>query len=95
MSHQSSAVGNLRFEIDTLEARLSHLRTKLAEAESSATPNLLPNSSEPGSCNADTAPDPQPASKQIGEWEWPLDAEEYKRYGRQMIMPEIGLEGWI
>lgn len=24
---------------------------------------------------------------------WPLQAEEYKRYGRQMIMPEIGLHG--
>ena len=23
-----------------------------------------------------------------------LDAEEYKRYGRQMIMPEVGLKGW-
>ncbi|KJX99417.1 molybdenum cofactor biosynthetic protein [Zymoseptoria brevis] len=26
---------------------------------------------------------------------WPLSAEEYKRYGRQMIMPEIGLHGQI
>jgi adenylyltransferase/sulfurtransferase len=24
---------------------------------------------------------------------WPLDAAEYKRYGRQLIMPEIGLQG--
>jgi adenylyltransferase/sulfurtransferase len=24
---------------------------------------------------------------------WPLDKHEYKRYGRQMIMPEIGLQG--
>lgn len=23
-----------------------------------------------------------------------LDAEEYKRYGRQMILPEVGLDGW-
>lgn len=26
---------------------------------------------------------------------WPLEAEEYKRYGRQLIMPEVGLQGWI
>jgi adenylyltransferase/sulfurtransferase len=26
---------------------------------------------------------------------WPLTAEEYKRYGRQMIMPEIGLHGQL
>lgn len=25
---------------------------------------------------------------------WPLDKHEYKRYGRQLIMPEIGLQGW-
>jgi adenylyltransferase/sulfurtransferase len=24
---------------------------------------------------------------------WPLEAIEYKRYGRQLIMPEIGLQG--
>jgi adenylyltransferase/sulfurtransferase len=24
---------------------------------------------------------------------WPLEKDEYKRYGRQLIMPEIGLQG--
>ena len=24
---------------------------------------------------------------------WPLESDEYKRYGRQLIMPEIGLQG--
>lgn len=24
---------------------------------------------------------------------WPLDMSEYKRYGRQLIMPEVGLQG--
>jgi adenylyltransferase/sulfurtransferase len=24
---------------------------------------------------------------------WPLDLEEYKRYGRQMIVPSIGIQG--
>ena len=24
---------------------------------------------------------------------WPLEKEEYRRYGRQLIMPEIGLQG--
>lgn len=24
---------------------------------------------------------------------WPLESHEYKRYGRQLIMPEIGLQG--
>jgi len=24
---------------------------------------------------------------------WPLELEEYKRYGRQMIVPNIGIQG--
>ncbi|KAF2157669.1 Molybdopterin-synthase sulfurtransferase [Myriangium duriaei CBS 260.36] len=27
--------------------------------------------------------------------QWPLSADEYKRYGRQLIMPEVGLEGQL
>ncbi|KAF2182541.1 molybdopterin biosynthesis protein moeB [Zopfia rhizophila CBS 207.26] len=34
--------------------------------------------------------DEQPASRR-----WPLDYSEYKRYGRQLIMPEIGLQGQL
>ena len=26
-------------------------------------------------------------------WNWPMKREEYKRYGRQLIMPEIGIRG--
>lgn len=29
------------------------------------------------------------------EWKYPLKKEEYKRYGRQLIMPEIGLYGQL
>lgn len=29
------------------------------------------------------------------EVEWPLEAEEYRRYGRQLIMPEVGLQGQL
>lgn len=92
MRHPNSAVETLRFEIATLEAQLTHLRTQLAEAESSDASKIV---SESGSCSADTAPDPPIAPKQTCDWGWPLDAEDYKRYGRQMIMPEIGLEGWF
>ncbi|KAI9894400.1 MAG: Urmylation protein [Vezdaea aestivalis] len=35
------------------------------------------------------APPPEPES------EWPLDPEEYQRYGRQMIVPEFGLQGQL
>lgn len=35
---------------------------------------------------------PEPASH---NGRWPLAAEEYRRYGRQMIMPEVGLHGQL
>ena len=37
---------------------------------------------------------PQVATNNIAEsTRWPLEPTEYKRYGRQLIMPEIGLQG--
>ena len=95
MGRRDSAVENLRFEIDTLEAQVARLRTQLAEVESSATSIILPNPNEAASSNADTTLDPPIASYQTVDRRWPLDVEDYKRYGRQMIMREIGLEGWI
>ncbi|KAF1356074.1 hypothetical protein EJ07DRAFT_130529 [Lizonia empirigonia] len=39
---------------------------------------------------------PQAACNSIDEGKrWPLDPTEYKRYGRQLIMPEIGLQGQL
>ena len=95
MRHPNSAVETLRFEIATLEAQLTHLRTQLAEAESSDASKIVPNPSESVSCCADNEPAPPVAPEQTCEWGWPLDADDYKRYGRQMIMPEIGLKGWF
>ena len=28
-------------------------------------------------------------------WKWPMRREEYKRYGRQLIMPEVGIGGML
>ena len=33
------------------------------------------------------------ASSEHSERKWPLSAEEYQRYGRQMIVSQIGLPG--
>ncbi len=34
-------------------------------------------------------------TEHVSQQRWPLKTEEYKRYGRQMIMPEIGLHGQL
>ena len=31
--------------------------------------------------------------KPLHKHKWPLKAEEYQRYGRQMIVPSVGIEG--
>lgn len=28
-----------------------------------------------------------------GGWKWPLEEHEYRRYSRQMIVPDFGLQG--
>lgn len=39
----------------------------------------------------------QEARKQEAEtkkpWKWPLEEDEYSRYGRQLILPGVGVEG--
>ncbi|OMP82477.1 Adenylyltransferase and sulfurtransferase uba4 [Diplodia seriata] len=37
----------------------------------------------------------QPAHNDHGSRRWPLETNEYKRYGRQLIMPEVGLQGQL
>lgn len=100
MGPQNSEVENLQFEIDTLEAQVARLRMRmaelLAELESSDTSKIISNPNEAALGNhPDTTLDPPIASNQTIGSGWPLDLEEYKRYGRQMIMREIGIEGWI
>lgn len=38
-------------------------------------------------------------SQKVGQddaaWKWPLEAHEYERYSRQMIVPNFGLQGQV
>ena len=34
-----------------------------------------------------------PSSASQNSWKWPLKAEEYQRYGRQLILPAVGVQG--
>lgn len=89
MSYPETAVETLRSQIIRLENQLAHLNVKLVEAETSASAILHPG----GSSNSDITEKEAALSKFDEHGRWPLDADEYKRYGRQLIMPEIGLKG--
>lgn len=65
------------------------LRKRIAELENEVASFRAGNQPE-------LKPEPTPASSRTtsNNYDNPkLDLDEFKRYGRQMIMPEIGLEG--
>lgn len=73
---------SLRAQIAATEAQLAGLKHELANAERAAAAD---------SESADAAQ----RTKEPGQdtRRWPLLQEEYRRYGRQMIVPQVGLEG--
>jgi adenylyltransferase/sulfurtransferase len=78
-SHNNSA--RLRSRILDLEEELAHLKLEFADAE---------RQDGLGRRNEDTDKNNSSSGSTNN---LPLSLEEYKRYGRQMIMPEIGLQG--
>lgn len=80
----SSRIDELQLQIIEHERLVQGLKRELAQlqlnaSKSTTSRNVLSNVST-------TAPASQ-------SWQWPLEAEEYKRYGRQLILPDIGLQG--
>ena len=69
---------SLRSQIAATEASLAALKRDLALAEQAATPTA----------SADNA-----GNKGNGTTRWPLLPDEYRRYGRQMIVSQVGLQG--
>ncbi|KAF2735777.1 hypothetical protein EJ04DRAFT_434472 [Polyplosphaeria fusca] len=105
----SPVVESLRRQIASCEAQLNDLRQQLAEAEvSHREQDQLRRSAHPSpdplvhdmsfGIHDDFRSEVFAALSQVEEERppmrrWPLDPRDYKRYGRQLIMPEIGLQG--
>ena len=68
---------SLRAQIAATESQLSALKQELEATEK---------------LHGETVP-ASTASSEHSERKWPLSAEEYQRYGRQMIVSQIGLPG--
>ena len=90
MAHASPLMLSLREQIASCEGQLKHLRQQLAEAEKLAT-------SDADDQNGTARQYFNEASASETRWTRsctrPLELEEYRRYGRQLIMPEVGLSG--
>lgn len=80
MESISSKVDDLRRQIARAEEELEELRAQLAHAEK-----------EEATAPPDVTPLSLASQKPISKW--PLSSDEYKRYGRQMIVPNIGIKG--
>ncbi|KAL8730993.1 MAG: hypothetical protein Q9181_004458 [Wetmoreana brouardii] len=96
------AVESLRFQIVQTEAVLKNLKFQLAEVEKEQQQHSQPNASRDLSHAQPQTPTPpipvsQPngLSQTNGTSKWPLEAENYKRYGRQLILPQVGLQGQL
>lgn len=82
MESANASAEALRKQIAATEDELSRLKAQLAQVETGAvTQNIESLSIADGLVTQDV------------DRKWPLLAEEYKRYGRQMIVPSVGIQG--
>ncbi|KAL1852273.1 Urmylation protein [Paecilomyces lecythidis] len=83
MEDLESTCASLRLQITETETRLAALKRQLDSAEKTL-------AQQGTNENPSARPEEQQSSRR-----WPLFAEEYRRYGRQMIVPQIGLQGQL
>lgn len=82
MDHLEPTCASLRAQIAATESDLARLKQDLQDVEKAAASAKVQNGT-----NGETS------NKSNSKRSWPLLAEEYRRYGRQMIVPQLGLEG--
>ncbi|KAI1747962.1 adenylyltransferase [Xylaria castorea] len=84
----------LKAQISKTEEELQQLKTQLAELEeaSQQQPTTTP---APAPSEAQQVQDLEQATGVSQEWKWPLKEEEYARYGRQLILPSVGIRGQL
>ena len=80
MESVNISADTLRKQIQIAESELSRLKQRLVEVEAIQDLKKLSVENDPGPVTSD-------------ETKWPLLPGEYKRYGRQMIVPSIGIQG--
>lgn len=86
MNTSDKSASKLREEIAKTEARLQDLKTQLAQLEAEG-------DGRPATAVNNHPPIPKHNGDDVAAWKWPLSAAEYERYGRQLILPQVGIEG--
>lgn len=98
-------VRSLRQQVESTETQLRNLKTQLQQAEQQCEDARQLKQAWAGGYPQDwitetlaaLSPEAQQAAGRPASTHgrWPLESEEYKRYGRQMILPEVGLHGQL
>ena len=98
-------VRSLRQQVENTETQLRNLKQQLQQAEQQYEHSRQLEQAYAGGYPQDwqtetlaaLSPEAQQASGRAKSTHgrWPLESEEYKRYGRQMILPEVGLHGQL
>lgn len=89
MNKTSEKAKALREQIIATEEELQRLKEQLASVEAQ-------NDTEDIQASVETLTVQDDENTVVsGSSKWPLSSEEYKRYGRQMIVPSIGIQGLI
>ncbi|KAL4883230.1 hypothetical protein BJY04DRAFT_226670 [Aspergillus karnatakaensis] len=83
MEYLEIKCASLRTEIAATEAQLAKLKHDLEEAEETALSNGAQNRTNGA------------ATETQSKTKWPLSGDEYQRYGRQMIVSQVGLQGQL
>jgi hypothetical protein len=106
LSALESQVRSLRQQVESTETQLRNLKLQLQQAEQQCESSRQLEQAWAGGYPQDwitetlaaLSPEAQQqnaAQPKTTHGRWPLESEEYKRYGRQMILPEIGLHGQL
>ncbi|KAI0430597.1 adenylyltransferase [Xylaria sp. FL1042] len=82
MDPVADKIEQLKAQISKTEVELLQLKTQLAELEATSPPSKTP-------------PVEGESTEPSQEWKWPLKEEEYARYGRQLILPSVGIKGQL
>lgn len=82
MDNLEDTCASLRAQIAATEAQLAGLKRELETAEKAAAETKGQHSTNSASSENGTK-----------KRDWPLLDDEYRRYGRQMIVPQLGLQG--
>ena len=108
LSTLESQVRSLRQQVQSTETQLRNLKLQLQQAEQQCESSRQLEQAWAGGYPQDwitetlaaLSPEAQqqngnPAQPKTTHGRWPLESEEYKRYGLQMILPEVGLHGQL